>query len=190
MNAMRTHRKRYGGFMPDSVSHRIIYEAGLVSLGLVSSCVPLSPVVSGVSLPLLSPPHPPIYPPPIPVSPEGPPSAVADAVAHPGSSIPKSPDRAPVLQRPAKTTEPRIRVVYSERFEDFWRHYPLPVGKGAAYRAWLKAAGTVGGEMELLEAIKEPLLEAKASAKWLEDGGKFIPHPATWLNQRRWEDGL
>jgi hypothetical protein len=94
------------------------------------------------------------------------------------------------LQRPAKTTEPRIRVVYSERFEDFWRHYPLPVGKGAAYRAWLKAAGTVGGEMELLEAIKEPLLEAKASAKWLEDGGKFIPHPATWLNQRRWEDGL
>jgi hypothetical protein len=23
---------------------------------------------------------------------------------------------------------------------------------------------------------------------WQEQGGKFIPHPASWLNGRRWED--
>jgi hypothetical protein len=26
------------------------------------------------------------------------------------------------------------------------------------------------------------------SAEWTKDGGQFIPHPATWLNQKRWED--
>ena len=24
--------------------------------------------------------------------------------------------------------------------------------------------------------------------QWKDNGGRFIPHPATWLNQRRWED--
>jgi hypothetical protein len=27
-----------------------------------------------------------------------------------------------------------------------------------------------------------------ASEQWRRDDGRFIPHPATWLNQRRWED--
>ena len=26
--------------------------------------------------------------------------------------------------------------------------------------------------------------------QWNRDNGQFIPHPATWLNQRRWEDEL
>jgi hypothetical protein len=24
--------------------------------------------------------------------------------------------------------------------------------------------------------------------QWRKDGGQFIPHPATWLNQGRWAD--
>ena len=28
-----------------------------------------------------------------------------------------------------------------------------------------------------------------ASDSWQKDGGQFIPNPATYLNQRRWEDG-
>ena len=28
----------------------------------------------------------------------------------------------------------------------------------------------------------------KGSAQWQENGGQFIPHPATWLNGHRWED--
>ena len=27
-----------------------------------------------------------------------------------------------------------------------------------------------------------------ASDEWKRDGGRFIPHPATWLNGKRWED--
>ena len=28
----------------------------------------------------------------------------------------------------------------------------------------------------------------KKSPQWTKDGGQFIPHPATWLNGKRWED--
>ena len=32
------------------------------------------------------------------------------------------------------------------------------------------------------------LRRQKDSVQWQRDGGKYIPHPSTWLNQRRWED--
>ena len=28
----------------------------------------------------------------------------------------------------------------------------------------------------------------KDSDQWTRDDGRFIPHPATWLNGRQWED--
>ncbi|MNH08813.1 hypothetical protein D3C79_682460 [compost metagenome] len=28
------------------------------------------------------------------------------------------------------------------------------------------------------------------STDWTKDGGQFIPHAATWLNGKRWEDEL
>jgi hypothetical protein len=28
----------------------------------------------------------------------------------------------------------------------------------------------------------------RTDPRWLEDNGRFIPYPATWLNGRRWED--
>ena len=27
------------------------------------------------------------------------------------------------------------------------------------------------------------------SPAWTKDGGQFIPHPSTWLNEGRWQDG-
>ena len=30
----------------------------------------------------------------------------------------------------------------------------------------------------------------KGSRQWRENNGQFIPNPATWLNQGRWEDEL
>ena len=30
----------------------------------------------------------------------------------------------------------------------------------------------------------------KKTDQWTRDGGQYIPHPATWLNQRRWEDEI
>ena len=32
-------------------------------------------------------------------------------------------------------------------------------------------------------------MEAQShSEQWLKDEGRYIPHPATWINGRRWED--
>lgn len=70
------------------------------------------------------------------------------------------------------------------RFETFWKAYPKKIGKGAAEKAWKKISS--------VEAIFEKALRAVAiqsrSDQWLKEGGQFVPHPATWLNQRRWED--
>lgn len=30
----------------------------------------------------------------------------------------------------------------------------------------------------------------KCSDQWTQNNGQFIPHPATWLNQGRWDDEL
>jgi hypothetical protein len=36
----------------------------------------------------------------------------------------------------------------------------------------------------------QALEKQKRSEQWQKDNGKFIPHAATWLNGKRWEDEL
>ena len=72
------------------------------------------------------------------------------------------------------------------RFTDFWEAYPKKVGKQEAEKAFRKAF-PVGDEHN----VTIPAIERhKRSAQWTKDGGQFIPNPATWLNQKRWEDEL
>lgn len=69
-----------------------------------------------------------------------------------------------------------------EQFETFWSIYPRKVGKQAAKKAFAKVP-----KSELPKLI--PAVEAqKASRQWTRDGGQFVPYPATWLNQGRWDD--
>jgi hypothetical protein len=70
-------------------------------------------------------------------------------------------------------------------FEAFWKLYPRKVGKGAAERAWAK----IRPDEPLRAAIMAAIERAMRSQQWTKDGGQFIPHPATWLNEKRWEDG-
>ena len=70
---------------------------------------------------------------------------------------------------------------YAPEFEAFWREYPRKIGKGAAYKSWGKLKPPL---RDCLLALKWQ----KKSDQWTKDQGRFIPHPATWLNQRRWED--
>lgn len=69
-------------------------------------------------------------------------------------------------------------------FERFWTAFPRKAGKGAAEKAWAKCRFTESDTERVLSAIRAQ----SASEQWRKDGGRFIPHPATWLNQRRWED--
>jgi hypothetical protein len=58
------------------------------------------------------------------------------------------------------------------------------VGKGAAEKSWknLKVDDT------LLKTILDAVEAQKKSNQWVRDNGQYIPHPTTWLNQKRWED--
>jgi hypothetical protein len=69
-------------------------------------------------------------------------------------------------------------------FESFWKIYPRKIGKGAALRAWSK----LKEPKSTLALISDSLEWQIKSEQWTRDGGQFIPHPATYLNQRRWED--
>ena len=69
-----------------------------------------------------------------------------------------------------------------EGFESFWESYPRKTGKGAARNAWAKA------KLPEIDLILSALHKAKKSPDWLKERGAYIPHPATWLNQCRWED--
>ena len=72
----------------------------------------------------------------------------------------------------------------SDAFKAFWSAYPAKKAKPAALKAWAKVQADGQTQAAILAAIQRD----KASEQWTRDGGRYIPHPATWLNQRRWED--
>jgi len=69
-------------------------------------------------------------------------------------------------------------------FARFWVAYPRRVGKEAARRIFER----LKPDETLLEVMLSAIKKQASSAQWQGDGGKFIPHPATWLNQGRWQD--
>ncbi len=68
-------------------------------------------------------------------------------------------------------------------FAEFWAVYPRKIGKLDAKRAWAKLSPPPGKVLAALEAWRK-------SPEWLKDGGRYIPHPASWLNRGGWEDEL
>lgn len=73
-------------------------------------------------------------------------------------------------------------------FDAFWKAYPRKEGKGAAIVAFSRALGNLNqGEREyLLKAMIEMVQLKARSEQW--QTMSYIPHPATWLNQKRWLD--
>ena len=71
-------------------------------------------------------------------------------------------------------------------FDRFWGEYPKKQGKGAALKAWSRIRpGKV-----LVAKILNVVEQSKHSEQWRRDNGQFIPNPATWLNQGRWDDEI
>ena len=68
-------------------------------------------------------------------------------------------------------------------FDRFWAAYPRKEGKGAARKAFGKARRKAA-----LEAMLSAVELQKRSPQWSRDDGRYIPMPATWLNQERWGD--
>lgn len=75
-------------------------------------------------------------------------------------------------------------VDISNKFEVFWKAYPKRKSKGQAEKVFIK----LNPDKKLFEKILGEIEKAKKADDWQKDDGKFIPHPATWLNARGWED--
>lgn len=83
---------------------------------------------------------------------------------------------------PITVNEPSMRA--NDGFMTFWKYYPRKVSKESAQKVWSKLTPDAGLQATILQAIEFQ----KRTEQWQKDGGRFIPHPATWLNGRRWED--
>ena len=69
-------------------------------------------------------------------------------------------------------------------FDEFWSIWPKRRAKQEAMKAWKRLKVTD----ELWPLIRLGIERGMQSRDWLKEDGQFIPNPATWLNQRRWED--
>jgi hypothetical protein len=69
-------------------------------------------------------------------------------------------------------------------FDEFWKMYPRKTNKAKATKIWSKQT----------HQVREKIMSALPShvAHWQAKGTmpEFIPHPTTWLNDKRWEDEL
>lgn len=104
---------------------------------------------------------------------------------------------------------PRVAAV---TFDEFWKQYPRRIGKPLARAKW--EAITNGGfqtrtldkdsgqyvdielhaePAEIIEGAKRYALRnrKKGTGEYgYVDDGRYLCHPATWLNQGRWEDEI
>lgn len=80
--------------------------------------------------------------------------------------------------------KPMSKASALDGFERFYGLYPRKQKRPAAEQAWKKLAP----DAELQQRILTALAKQANSIDWLKSGGQFIPHPASWLNGRRWED--
>ena len=97
-------------------------------------------------------------------------------------------DGSLVIQKKKETIQKKTPTPFKDDglFDTFWKEYPKKIGKVVAEKAFYKHKPTP----ELLEKMLLAIQEQKKSDQWVKDGGQFIPHPSTWLNQKRWEDEL
>jgi hypothetical protein len=68
-----------------------------------------------------------------------------------------------------------------EAFKVFYAAYPRKIDPKRARASWDR----IKPDADLIEKIMQGLEAWKASDSWSDP--QFIPHPTTWLNNRRWE---
>lgn len=69
-------------------------------------------------------------------------------------------------------------------FDRFWAVYPRRDAKADALAAWRKLAP----DDDTVDLIIRRVVDQAQATRWQEEGGRFIPLPATYLNGRRWTD--
>ena len=75
----------------------------------------------------------------------------------------------------------KTKSVWEDDFEKFWAAYPKKIGKATAKTAYIKLKLSI-------ESVLRTLSWQRNTPQWKSEGGKYIPYPATYLNQGRYED--
>lgn len=83
-----------------------------------------------------------------------------------------------------KLKEKEINTNTQTAFARFYKAYPKRKSRGQAEKAFLK----INPDEQLLTQMLESVERAKTSEEWIKEKGKYIPHPATWLNAKGWLD--
>lgn len=99
-----------------------------------------------------------------------PPTSVQPAFNQPSTSV------QPHLNNENKETRKQQKQIHPD-FDQFWANYPRREGKPKALQSWNR-------EKPDIEIVLNALAWQKK--KWTDP--KYIPLPATYLNQRRFED--
>lgn len=119
-----------------------------------------------------------------------PPSTEKPSTAKPSTDEPSPVNPTQVNKQVSKETSNKPPIVpqrgdeQAQLFDRFWKAYPRHEGKEPARRAWRRLKPNI----QLCRIMSAALERQKTSESWQRDGGRYIPMPATWLNQRRWED--
>jgi len=74
-------------------------------------------------------------------------------------------------------------IIKPDGFDVFYKAYPRKVGKTAAGKAFAKAKAGA----HLVDILAD-IASRQSSGEWTAEKAQFIPHPATYLNGKRWED--
>lgn len=96
----------------------------------------------------------------------------------------ENPPQSNTKQSTTKESKTKKPNTHANGFDLFWTAYPKKRAKEDARRAWNK----LEPDEDLQKTIIQAVNAQKFSRDWTNDGGQFIPYPATWLNGRRWED--
>jgi hypothetical protein len=79
-----------------------------------------------------------------------------------------------------------VKKITPSLFEHFWKLYPKKADKGKALTIWNKLCSNNVKERPIWSVIRIAIILQKETDRWKVR--KFIPLPATWLNQSRWLD--
>lgn len=117
------------------------------------------------------------------------PDTVPDLVTDPGRDATGTGTGTGLREEISPTAHPKPAArgtvhKFPPGFEVLWAEYPRKVGKDAAARAFAKRRP----DEALLAGMVAAVRVQRGSEQWLRDGGQYIPHLSTWLNEGRWMD--
>lgn len=109
------------------------------------------------------------------------PNPSGKACPNPSGTRSHIPHPASLNQQPASSRN-AAALDDDPDFGAFWSAYPRRTAKGEARKAWLSMLKRGAEPTDVIKAAEEFATRVASSDP------KFIPHPATWLNQERYDD--